>query len=223
MRQPREAIVESRGARDGELAPTTPFGTLPASLQPHPNLLKYYVLSSLAAGPFFAFVLVPMYFRYRTLRYEVDDEGITARWGILFRREISLTYARIQDIHLASNVVERWLGLARIHVQTASGSSSAEMTIQGMPQYGAIRDFLYSRMRGARDRAITAPGQAGGADGGAAALPALVATELADALLEITQELRSLREALAVGPAGPEERETGGGTAAPEEGGRARG
>jgi putative membrane protein len=45
------------------------------------------------------------------------------RWGILFRREISLTYARIQDIQLSSNLVERWLGLAKIQLQTASGSS----------------------------------------------------------------------------------------------------
>lgn len=195
MRPPAEAAVPSRGPGAGEVTPGTPFGELPAMLEPHPNLLKYYAVASLAAGPFFAFLLVPMYFRYRTLRYEVDDEGITARWGILFRREISLTYARIQDIHLASNVVERWLGLARIQVQTASGSSAAEMTIQGMREYRAIRDFLYSRMRGARDRAT--PGRAAAAGEGAPAILAPVATELAQALREITDELRSLREALA--------------------------
>ena len=50
-----------------------------------------------------------------------DEEGISVRWGILFRREINLTYARIQDIHLRSNFIERWLNLARIEVQTASG------------------------------------------------------------------------------------------------------
>ena len=35
-------------------------------------------------------------------------------WGILFRREVIIQFARIQDIHLRSNVVERWLGLGRI-------------------------------------------------------------------------------------------------------------
>jgi putative membrane protein len=85
---------------------------------------------------------------YRSLRYEVDAEGITMRWGVLFRREVSLTYARIQDIHLSSNVVERWLGLARVQLQTASGSASAEMTIEGIRDVDAMRDFLYSRMRG---------------------------------------------------------------------------
>ena len=72
------------------------------------------------------------------------------RWGILFRREITLTYARIQDIHLTSNVVERWLKLARIQIQTASASASAEMTLEGLHEFEEIRDFLYSKMRGVR-------------------------------------------------------------------------
>src|SRR3712207_2876314 len=95
---------------------------LPLLHRPHSNLMTYYILSSLLLGPGFIFALVPLYFRYRTVRYEIDDEGITMRWGILFRREISLTYARIQDIHLSSNFVERWLGLAKLQVQTASGN-----------------------------------------------------------------------------------------------------
>ena len=57
------------------------------------------------------------------------------RWGILFRREITLTYARIQDIHLTSNLVERWLRLARIQIQTASASASAEMTLEGLHEF----------------------------------------------------------------------------------------
>src|SRR5690606_36097619 len=101
------------------------FAALPVSLQPDPSLLKYYALSSLALGPLCFFMLVPLYFRFRTLRYDIEQEGITMRWGILFRREVSLTFARIQDIHLTSNFVERWLGLGRIQVQTASGSASA--------------------------------------------------------------------------------------------------
>jgi len=104
-------------------------------------------------GPFFVFALVPLYFRYHTLRYEFDDEGVSMRWGVLFRREIHLTYARIQDIHLTSNVVERWLGLGRVLVQTASGSSKAEMTIEGLREFEAVRDFLYARMRGMREEA----------------------------------------------------------------------
>ena len=71
-------------------------------------------------------------------------------WGILFRREIYLTYRRIQDIHVSRNLFHRWLGLAAVAVQTASGSSGAEMTIEGVFEPERLRDFLYSQMRGAR-------------------------------------------------------------------------
>jgi uncharacterized membrane protein YdbT with pleckstrin-like domain len=169
--------------------------------RPHPQLMTYYALASLLAGPFFFIPLVPLYFRYHTMRYRFEAEGVSMRWGILFRREVNLTYARIQDIHLTSNFVERWLGLAKVQVQTASGSSTAEMTIEGLPQFEAIRDFLYSRMRGARDRAA-ATGSATAGELPAGALP-----EVAEALREVAAEVRALRLAL---PAG---RDTGGGDA----------
>ena len=70
--------------------------------RPHPRLMTYYVLRSLALGPLFPFALVPLYFRYHTLRYRFDAEGISAQWGILFKREVYLTYKRIQDIHVNS-------------------------------------------------------------------------------------------------------------------------
>lgn len=165
--------------------------------QPHGSLLTYYVLCSLLFGPLFPFAFLYHYFRYRTLRYEIDDQGITMRWGVLFRREISLTYARIQDIHLTSNVVERWLGLARIQIQTASGSSSAEMTIEGLKDFEAIRDDLYSRMRGARTGTATpGPVTAARAVPRERASGGPAADELAAALQETAAELRRLRESL---------------------------
>lgn len=178
------------------------FPELPVTLEPDPALLHYYALSSLVLGPFFFVLLIPRYFRYRTLRYEVDAEGITRRWGILFRREISLTYARIQDIHLSSNVIERWLGLARVQVQTASGSSGAEMTVEGLRDFEAMRDFLYSRMRGARE-----PGRTAAASAASAALASGTSAELAGVLREIAAEVRALRAGLPAGDQQSEDRD----------------
>ncbi len=85
------------------------------------------------------------------MRYKFTDEGISMSWGILFRREIIVNYARIQDIHLRSNFVERWFGLARVLVQTASGNAGAELALEGLKEFEAIRDFLYTRMRGVKE------------------------------------------------------------------------
>ena len=154
--------------------------------RPYPRLWTYYILSSLLAGPGFPVALVYHYFRYHTMRYRFDDEGVSMSWGILFRREVNLTYARIQDIHLASNIVERWLGLARINVQTASGSSAAEMTIEGVREFEALRDFLYSKMRGTKDRSVAAAGAV-------RELEPAATGELAGVLHEIAAEVRALR------------------------------
>ena len=162
--------------------------------KPDKALWTYYFLSTLVAFPLLPIMAPYLWFRYSTMRYKFTDDGISMSWGILFRREVIVNYARIQDIHLRSNFVERWLGLARILVQTASGSSSAEMTIEGLKEFEQLRDFLYSRMRGVKDHAhhpapaaATAPA-AGGSDHNG---------ELASALREAASELRAVREALA--------------------------
>ena len=152
--------------------------------------MKYYFLTSLLAGPFFFIPLIPLYFRYHTLHYDFDEEGISMRWGILFRREITLTYARIQDIHLTSNLIERWLRLARIQIQTASASASAEMTIEGLHEFEMLRDYLYTRMRGVKH----------GAPASAQVTAAGAPSDLASALREVAAELRAVREALSKKP-----------------------
>lgn len=148
--------------------------------RPNEKLLTYYMLRAVCAGPGLL-VLVPMlYFRYHSMRYRFDQEGISMSWGILFRHEIVLNYSRIQDVHLRSNAIERWLGLAKIQVQTASGGATPEMTIEGILEYEAVRDFLYSRMRGAKDKHAPATVPAGD-------------STLAGTLHGIAEELRAIR------------------------------
>lgn len=118
--------------------------------RPDPLLLRHYTILSMFAGPFFPFVWLPCYFKYRTLQYRFDEDGVWMAWGLLFKRETNLAYRRIQDINVTRGIIQRWLGLASVSVQTASGSSTAEMTIEGILQADELRDFLYARTRGAR-------------------------------------------------------------------------
>ena len=157
--------------------------------RPHATLWTYYLLRCLAIPPLLPFTILPSWFRYQTLRYRFSDEGISMSWGVLFRRQVIIHYARIQDIHLRSNVVERWLGLARVQIQTASGHAGAEMTLEGFREFEAIRDFLYNRMRGVRSSGPASSGVGTGAG------PAPDA-ELVDTLRAVATELRELRLAL---------------------------
>ena len=160
-------------------------------VRPDKKLLLLYVLRCLLAGPFFPFVFLPSYFKYETLRYRFDEDGIAMSWGLLWRREIFLTYARVQDIHLSRGLLERWLGLGTIHIQTASGSASSEMAVVGLTEYGAVRDFLYTQMRGARF------GETDDRTAAAGERPAVTEPDDAVVLLtDIRDEIRSLRAAL---------------------------
>jgi putative membrane protein len=152
--------------------------------RPDPVLMTYYMLVALLTVLGFPFVVIFYWCKYHTLQYRFDDKGISMSWGLLFRREIYLTYRRIQDIHVSRNIFHRWLGLAAIAVQTASGTSGAEMTIEGIRQVEPLRDYLYAQMRGARGESVaaTGTGDAPPGDDGVLSL-----------LCEIRDEVRKLR------------------------------
>ena len=156
--------------------------------RPDASLWTYYLLNALVILPAAPVLLPYFWFRFRSMRYRFTAEGVSMSWGVLWRRETVLNYARIQDIHLQSNFAERWLGIARIMVQTASGNASAEMTIEGLKGFEAVRDFLYSKMRGIREAAPAEQPVASAAAGGP--------DELTVVLREVAAELRELRREL---------------------------
>jgi putative membrane protein len=119
--------------------------------RPKDRLWTYYKIQSLTALLGFPVMLLYLYFRFHTMRYRFDHEGISMSWGVIFHHETVVNYSRIQDIHLRSNAIERWLGLARVEIQTASAGAGAELTLEGMEDPEQIRDFLYSKMRGAKE------------------------------------------------------------------------
>lgn len=165
--------------------------------RPDPALWTYYVIRAICTGPGMVVVFPYLYFRYHTLRYRFDEEGIHMKVGILFRREVNLTYARIQDIHLRSGIIQRWLGLGNVQIQTASGSSGPELIIEGFKNFEEIRDFLYTRMRGYQSPHASAGTPSTGS------VPALgtgkssaAESEAVSLLLGIRDELRRTRELL---------------------------
>lgn len=171
--------------------------SLTGTFRPSPKLLKLYLLHALVTTVAFPFVFLPLYFRFKTLTYRFDAEGISASWGILFRKEVFLTYRRIQDIHVTAGILQRWLGIGTVEIQTASGSSGAELSIEGMENFVAIRDFLYSKMRGATEE---------GAHTATTAAPASplaahgAGTPVEQVLTQIRDDLREVRRALEARP-----------------------
>lgn len=137
-----QAATEALGERGADPRTVT---------RPDRALHTYYLIVSLFGFVFFPFIYIPLLFKYQTLRYRFDEDGVSMSWGRFWHRETYLTYRRIQDIQMSRGLIQRWLGLASLQLQTASGGGGAEMTIEGIRHPERLRDFLYDRMRGASD------------------------------------------------------------------------
>jgi len=154
--------------------------------RPDERLMKYYVIVSLLTLIAFPITLTALWIQFRTMRYRFDDEGVWRAQGLLWRREVNVAYRRIQDIHLTNGLLQRWMGLATVSIQTAAGSATPEITIDGVLEAEALRDFLYTKMRGVRDHAhggAATPHAAATVDAGSGQDEALVLlTEIRDGL-----------------------------------------
>jgi putative membrane protein len=132
---------------DGHLKPVD-AAHIRSLTRPDDNLLKLYIIYAALSNILFPFSFLPLYFHFKTLRYRFDEEGVAVSYGIFWRKETYLTYARIQDIHVTRNIFERWLGIGSVEIQTAAGSASATESIVGVREFNQIRNYLYAHMRG---------------------------------------------------------------------------
>jgi uncharacterized protein len=68
--------------------------------------------------------------RYRHWRYQVAEDALELRHGIVQRIHSAIPYFRVQHIDVAQGPVERAVGLARLILHTASAGTDA--TIPGI-------------------------------------------------------------------------------------------
>lgn len=118
--------------------------------KPSNKLLRYYFFASLLSGPGIVIAFPTLLIRYNTLRYRFEDSGLRMTVGLLFRKEVVVAFRRVQDIHVSRNLVQRWLGIASVSIQTASGNAAPEIVLEGIVDADTVRDWLYERMRGAK-------------------------------------------------------------------------
>jgi membrane protein YdbS with pleckstrin-like domain len=57
--------------------------------------------------------------------YSVDENGFQKEHGIIHKFRVSIPYQQIQNVNITRSLTDRFLGLARINIETA-GSSKAE-------------------------------------------------------------------------------------------------
>jgi membrane protein YdbS with pleckstrin-like domain len=169
-----------------------------------PTLVRtiWLALEAGAVGTFVA--SIPITYFLQRLNYEmrwyiVTDRSLRIRSGVVWLREMTMTFANIQGIRVNANPIERLLGLANVEVRSAGGggsdadgarSSGHVAKFAGVDNAAVIRDLIVARLRVYRDSGLGEKTEAH---------EPLVLS----AACEVLQETRALRNSLASGLRSP--------------------
>lgn len=127
-------------------------------------VLPQLVILGLVLGRFFSLALVKLDFEKRW--YLVTDRSLRLREGVFHVREMTVTFANIQNISISQGPIQRALGIADLRVDTAGGASAKGHRGEGMSQNmhtaffrgvdnaNAIRELIQSRQRALRDSGL---------------------------------------------------------------------
>jgi len=89
--------------------------------------------------------------KYLSFRYRLGPDELIIREGIVTRNERHVPYARIQNIDLVQNPFHRWLRVAEVRVETASGDRpEAIMRVLSLPSVEAMREHVFRQKRAPR-------------------------------------------------------------------------
>ena len=166
-----------------------------------PQLIILFFL----VGRLFSGLLVRLDFEKRW--YLVTDRSLRLREGILNLREMTITFANIQNISISQGPIQRLLGIADLRVDTAGGSTSARGEHKGKPQSlhtaffrgvnnaNAIRELIQNRLRELKDSGLGDHEEATLAT--PTALTNVPTAQLLPVLRELAAEASALRAAVA--------------------------
>jgi membrane protein YdbS with pleckstrin-like domain len=191
----------------GSMAIALTFEAVGWALAPSPAATAAMAFASIAV---IALTLIVTLLRYFLLRLDYDmrfyvltDRSVRIRRGALSIEESTFTFANVQNLRLEQGPLERVLGLARLHIETAGGgpSGGGRDSGEGMFHKARLEGLDIETATELRDRILTLVN--GYVDSGlgerAAAPPGATHQPLAarsEVLAAIVQELRMLNRGL---------------------------
>ena len=160
--------------------------------------LPVVIVTFILLQRFFSLALLRLDFEKRW--YLVTDRSLRVREGVLFIREMTITFANIQNISISQGPLQRLLGIADLQVDTAGGGSGPKsdtegketshgVRFRGVNNAEELRTLIHDRLRemkdtGLGDRDETTIPQAPALSG---------SSSFINALREVASEARALR------------------------------
>jgi putative membrane protein len=89
------------------------------------------------------------YARFKRYRYALTDDTFDIHSGVLSRRDREIPYERIQNVDLSQNVVQRFLDIAEVRLETAGGSGTeAQLRYVSNAEAARLQEEISRRKRG---------------------------------------------------------------------------
>jgi membrane protein YdbS with pleckstrin-like domain len=122
---------------------------------------------------------------YRSLSYEIREEEVIVRAGIVTRSVKLVPYRTVTNLTVKRGLLDRWLGLGTVDIQTAgmSGTNNVEQSLVGLENAQEVYELVVRELRRFRGTATEGVGDTD--------VPAS-----ADTLSAILAEVRAIRRTL---------------------------
>ncbi|HEY3354739.1 MAG TPA: PH domain-containing protein [Polyangia bacterium] len=150
-------------------------------------------------------VLVATRLDWELRHYVLGRRSLRVRAGAWVQREITLSYANVQNVEVVQGPLERAFGFKSLRVSTAGGQSakdklhgggSHDALLVGLEDADEVRELILGVLRGRRDAGLgDADDAAAPADAAPAPAGAAPARDRAAALGEVLAAARALRAA----------------------------
>ncbi len=139
--------------------------------------ILWWVPGMLLSGPY-----------YESLHYEIHEDEIIVRAGILTKSVKHVPFRTVTNLTIKRGILDRWLGIASLDIQTAGMSGSTgepEQSLVGLEDVQQVYDMVVTALR--RFRGTVSPtGESADAGGSTSS----------EALNAILGEVRAIRQAL---------------------------
>ncbi len=179
---------------------------------PFDDLAVTLITAAEIIGVAFFVIQIPISFFLVLLDWEmrwyiVTDRSLRIREGVVRVKEMTMTFANVQEVSIQQGPLQRLLGISDLRVRTAGGGaasgSSANQRQQaahslhigyfhGVDNAGAIRDLILERLKQLRDAGLGDPDQVQVESAGGA--PETMSTALLTAAHGLLAETRALRQ-----------------------------
>ncbi|MEO8350372.1 MAG: PH domain-containing protein, partial [Chthoniobacteraceae bacterium] len=166
-------------------------------------LVSFFILAAVLG--FSAISLAVLQLDFEKRWYVITDRSLRIREGVMTVREITFTFANIQNLSVTQGPIQRALGIADLKVETAGGGSGGggrhgheqigpnlhTAYFRGINNAEEVKYLIAQRMRGFRDSGLGDHDDHVASPGGN-----LLAPPVMDALRAVLTEAKALRGAI---------------------------